>query len=378
MCFKFKPKVTKPYFFLQMVKTNKYVVNFEFLLMKLKINSKINSFRILIFFSVIISGCNLKPNNSPTTLKVVSSIRAIEVVDDSLVCFAGSKGVFGITKNGGKSWFVDTIKHPKVDLNFRSIGYTNSALIVGAINSPSLFLRSTDFGITWDTVYKELHPKAFYNCIKFWDENNGIAVGDETEGCLSIVTTKDGGKTWQKRICDSSIYVSDGEANFAASNSNIAVFKNHCWIATGGKKARVFYSIDYGESWTNYQTPIIQGEQMIGIYSIDFYDENLGFVIGGDWNNKNSFVKNKAITTDGGKTWRLVADGKYPGYRSCAHFDPKGKGEKLLVVGPTGISESLDTGKTWNHISDSGFYALEFSPSGNTIWMSGKNKVVKY
>ena len=346
--------------------------------MKIFINLKGISFRLLIFFSVIISGCNLKPNNSLTNLEVGSSLRALEVEDDSLVCFAGSNGVFGITKNGGKSWFVDAITQPKVDFNFRSIGYTNSALIVGSINSPAIFLRSTDFGISWDTVYKELHPKAFYNCIKFWDEKNGIAVGDETEGCLSIVTTADGGKTWKKRICDSSIVVAEGEANFAASNSNIAVYKKHCWIATGGKKARVFYSADFGETWTNYETPIIQGEIMTGIYSIDFYDENLGFVIGGDWNNKNSFSKNKAITTDGGKTWSLVADGKYPGYRSSIKFDPNGNGAKLMAVGPTGISESLDTGKTWNHISDSGFYAVGFSPSGNTIWMSGKNKVVKY
>ena len=37
-----------------------------------------------------------------------------------------------------------------------------------------------------------------------------------------------------------------GEAAFAASNSNISVYKNHAWIVTGGQRARVFHSPDKG------------------------------------------------------------------------------------------------------------------------------------
>jgi len=42
---------------------------------------------------------------------------------------------------------------------------------------------------------------------------------------------------------------------------------------------------------------------MTGIFSIDFYDMNLGVAFGGDWDNQSNNFSNKAITKDGGKSW---------------------------------------------------------------------------
>jgi hypothetical protein len=38
----------------------------------------------------------------------------------------------------------------------------------------------------------------------------------------------------------------NGEAAFAASNTNIVIKGNNTWIVSGGMKARVFYSADKG------------------------------------------------------------------------------------------------------------------------------------
>ena len=38
-----------------------------------------------------------------------------------------------------------------------------------------------------------------------------------------------------------------------------------------------------GIGWESYKTPIIQGQETTGIYSIDFYNDSLGYAIGGDY-----------------------------------------------------------------------------------------------
>jgi hypothetical protein len=52
----------------------------------------------------------------------------------------------------------------------------------------------------------------------------------------------------------------NGEAAFAASNTNIVIKGNNTWIVSGGMKARVFYSADKGNTWEVYDTPIVQGK----------------------------------------------------------------------------------------------------------------------
>ena len=89
-------------------------------------------------------------------------------------------------------------------------------------------------------VYTEVNPKVFYDSMKFFDESHGIAMGDPTENCLSIILTNDGGNTWTKVPCEKLPPVVEGEAAFAASNTNIKVLGNTAWIVTGGTKARVF------------------------------------------------------------------------------------------------------------------------------------------
>jgi photosystem II stability/assembly factor-like uncharacterized protein len=39
--------------------------------------------------------------------------------------------------------------------------------------------------------------QGFYDSMKFWNKNEGIAMGDLND-CLSIIITRDGGNTWNK------------------------------------------------------------------------------------------------------------------------------------------------------------------------------------
>ncbi|MCB0400212.1 MAG: oxidoreductase, partial [Winogradskyella sp.] len=68
----------------------------------------------------------------------------------------------------------------------------------------------------------------------------------------------------------------------------------------------------------------------------------------------------KIRTIDGGKTWNVVANGKGPGYRSCVQYIPNSNAKELVAVGFKGIDYSNDSGDTWKHLSNEGFYTIRF------------------
>lgn len=345
---------------------------------------------LLLLISSSLLFCKSPSSLSPTLPKEVTeqlqiqtfptncSIRAITAIDKSTLWYGGSKGQFGYTEDGGNTWTIDSIQHTKkANLEFRGIAKTNKAIFLLAIESPALLFKSIDKGKNWTVVYEENHPTAFYDAIAFWDDQTGIAMGDPTDGCLSIILTNDGGNTWIKIPCDQLPATEEGEAAFAASNSNIALVDNHVWIVSGGKRARIFHSPDKGKTWEVFDTPIVQGEQMTGIFTVNFYDKNNGIIFGGDWENQGQNTNNKAITKDGGLTWQLIADGQYPGYRSAVKYVPNSKGQSIFATGIPGISYSADGGQHWTSLSKTSFYTIQICTDDQTIWLAGRNKIGK-
>ena len=176
--------------------------------------------------------------------------------------------------------------------------------------------------------------------------------------------------------CENVPKAKEGEAAFAASDTNIAIVGDKTWVATGGMVSRILYSPDKGKTWEVFETPIVQGKPTTGIYSIDFYDELNGFGIGGDYTQPDLDRKNKIRTTDGGKTWELVAVGESPGYRSCVQYVPNSNGKGLVAVGFKGIDYSSDAGESWTHLSDEGFYTLRFL-NDSMAYAAGNGRVAK-
>lgn len=302
-----------------------------------------------------------------------SSIRAILALADSTLMFATSDGYLGMSWNSKVSKF-EQLRYDTIVPHFRSIATNGQDTFVLSVGNPALLYKISQGEAS--LVYEEHHEKVFYDAMEFADEQFGIAMGDPTDSCLSIIITTDGGDSWKKLSCDILPLVEEGEAAFAASDGNIKVLGNHIWIVSGGKRARVFYSADRGDSWSVYDTPIVQGGKMTGIYSVDFFDQHNGIIFGGDWENKERNTSNKALTTDGGKTWQLVADAEEPGYRSAVRYVPETNGKELFAVGSTGISYSNNGGHTWKKVSDQGYYTIRFV-NRNVAWLAGNNKIGK-
>ncbi len=302
------------------------------------------------------------------------SIRAIVALDEYRVLYAGSNGNYGYVINEEvlkyKVRYQDSITP-----SFRSLATNGIDSYMLSIGNPAL-LYKVPVTIEDKFIYKEEHEKVFYDSMKFFDEQNGIAMGDPTEDCLSIILTKDGGNIWNKIPCDKLPKAVEGEAAFAASNTNIKVIGKTAWIVSGGTKSRVFKTTDLGETWEVFETPIIQGDGPQGIYSVDFADENNGIIIGGDYSKPEENQKNKAITKDGGKTWTIVADGQNPNYKSCVQYVPGTQGKEVFAVGRTGISYSNDGGTSWKEVSKDGYYTIQFVDR-NTAWLSGNKKIGK-
>lgn len=296
------------------------------------------------------------PINVSVLLKDAGPVRAL-AVDGDKIWFGGMNKYGWIDRKSGQSrqWAGDS--DAKVD--FRSIAQTNSHVFVLNAGTPAWLFRIDKETQAVDTVYTESAKTTFYDSMQFRDNSYGIALGDPVDGAFSVLETSDGGITWKKRPISNSPKVEDGEAAFAASNSNLNLKEDKIYIVSGGKRARFFASD--GAGWKSYETPIAQGKTMTGIFTADFYDEKCGIVSGGDYENQKENKSNKAITSDGGHTWSLVADGEAFGYASCVQYAPGGKGKIIASVGPNGLWVSRDGGKNWKQLYEyGGWYTIRF------------------
>ncbi|NOY48368.1 MAG: oxidoreductase [Chlorobi bacterium] len=303
------------------------------------------------------------------------SIRAIELLEDKSLTFAANNNSYGLYNSNNEKWSISKQKYDTLDLSFRAVTHTSTDFFMLSIANPSLLYKTGNNG-KMKIVYQEEHSKAFYDSIDFWNNQEGIAIGDPTEDCMSIIITRDGGNTWTKLSCDVLPKAKEGEAAFAASDTNITIVGDHTWVATGGKASRVLYSPDKGKTWEVFETPIVQGLETTGMYSIDFYDAKNGFAIGGDYTKPEDNQANKIVTNDGGKTWEVVAKGKNPGYRSCVQYIPNRAGKELVTIGFKGIDYSNDSGYTWKHLSDEGFYTIRFL-NDSIAYAAGKGRISK-
>lgn len=304
---------------------------------------------------------------------VETSIRALGAVDEKVCWFGTAKGTVGRTTDGGKTWKCFVVEGAE-DLEFRDVEAFDAdrciAMSVGEGGASRIY-RTMDGGETWKLVYQNTAPKGFFDGIAFWDEQNGILAGDPVDGHLVVLRTVDGGASW--RALDATPEMKDGENAFAASGTHLTVAPGgYVWIGSGGRAARVFYSNDFGGSWSVFDTPMIAGKDSTGIFSLAFRDSFHGIAVGGDYTREEEGERNAFATSDGGKSWTMLKgddDSSVFSFRSCVRYilDP----ERVIAVGPDGCNVSGDGGKTWTLFGDQGFHTFSVGVSENAIWAAG-------
>lgn len=237
-------------------------------------------------------------------------LRGLSIVDHDVVWLGGTKGCIVQTDNQGKNWTVNFISEVN-GLDFRALHAFNSqeacAMSVGLSQDKlARIYRTSSGGKSWEAVFQTDIPNVFLNAMAFWDEQNGIVLGDPIDGQFIFFKTKDGGHNWNQLIPYTLPFALPNEAVFAASNSCLTVNgTNHVWFATGrGANARVFYSSDQGLNWKVSATSINPLNGSSGIFSVAFRNEKEGIAVGGDYTAPLQFSDtNIIITHNGGLEW---------------------------------------------------------------------------
>lgn len=304
----------------------------------------------------------------PLTSGANTSLRGMSIVSDQVAWVSGSNGHIGKTVDGGKTW--DWIKPTGYEkLDFRDIEAfdADKAIAVNA-GSPAYILMTIDGGKTWKESYKNLDTAIFLDGMDFWNDQRGIVFGDPINSKMQLLRTLDGGVSWNDISDNLQAKMGLGEAAFAASGSTIQVKGNgKVWIATGGKVSNIYYSSNFGSTWQIFECPILQGESSTGPFSMSFFNEDKGVVVGGNYMKDKENENNVLLTSNGGKTWTKPAK-PVDGYRSgVAYLSEK----TLIAAGTSGIDISSDGGKYWYNISGMNLNVVQKSKKGDLILLAG-------
>ncbi|MEQ8767569.1 MAG: YCF48-related protein [Planctomycetota bacterium] len=307
----------------------------------------------------------LEPQDTGTE----ASLRGLCAVSADVAWSSGSGGTF-LRTTDGRSWTSGVVEGAE-ELDFRDVHAfsADEALLLSA-GSPARVYRTEDGGQSWEVVYENEAPEAFFDAMAFWSDDAGMAFSDPIADELIIIQTEDGGRSWTNVPADRIPEARPGEAGFAASGTCLAVQGDQSvWIGTGGTVARVFRSRDRGRVWSAFDTPLGQSLPSAGIFSLTFLDDRRGVAVGGDYQHPERMQQNAAVTTDGGETWELVIDAPPSGYRSVVVQVPGT--DTLIAMGRTGGDYSLDAGRTWSAWTTEGYYCASLAPEGGIGWVAG-------
>lgn len=275
------------------------------------------------------------------------------------------------TVDGGNTWSAGTIPMGSEPFcnNISSTSGT-SAWVTGLdVNYSSYLLHTDDGGANWTRQLEDgfAWPSSYIDFVHFWDDQEGIAMGDpaisDTENVefFEIYKTSDGGANWT-RVSSANIPANLGEYGIGGLYETSG---DHIWFGTVNAAdysgSRVFHSSDRGATWTAVSTP--------AIYLLSFADSLHGVAY--DYNTSMP-----RYTDDGGTTWTDLPATE-PGYIVSEMVIIPGSNILLSVErvssidGPFRTVISKDLGQTWEEIG-TGEHAGNVAFASPTVGYGGE------
>ncbi len=323
---------------------------------------------IILIFSAVVSTAQAQWTKQ--TINTDAAFRGLSAVNDKICWVSGTKGMVGRTIDGGKNW--EALEVPDaVKLDFRDIEAfsANVAYILSIGDGEnSRIYKTTDGGKNWKLQFQNKNPKAFFDAFAFWDEQHGIAMSDSVDGKFVLISTDNGGASWNELKPEKIPAAKPNEGGFAASGTCIITKrKSDVWMVTG--KARVLHSSDRGKNWDVTEAPILTGIDSAGIFSIDFKDNKNGIIVGGDYREPKQPGKTVAVTSDGGKTW-IPIENQLP-FRSGVLYAKN----SIIAVGTSGSNLSIDGGKSWQQLNSENYNVVSVAKTG-AVWAAGPKGLI--
>ncbi len=322
--------------------------------MNIKSLQTLLSLLLLFLFSVTIARAEKSPEWNLHQFPDKPSLRS-SAIKDGIIWVAGTKGTIYKSLDKGMTWLNVSLKQqPEVDIrDIQAFNISTAILMSVGEGENSKLYKTTDAGASWQVLYQNTDEKGFFDSIDFWDENNGLLLGDPVDGNYVIKRTKDGGKTWQRAKTDGMPTLLEKEAAFAASGNTLIVKENgKAWYTSGGFSASILSSNDFGQTWARQTLPLYNKTQTAGGYGIAVNNQNELFVVGGDYEKRDGKYNNAAVLNKKGQ-WINVATGN-KGLRTamvCVKAT-------CIITGKLGSDISFDNGHNWQSFHKQGFYTL--------------------
>ena len=288
--------------------------------------------------------------------------------------YADNKGLILITTDGGNSWTGWVSENPIIKAYFEnpSIGWI--------VETNGNVLYTTDGAKNWTELLQKCSNLFFLNEKYSWaisnrnnilysktgwhnyvtqtksashEKLNDIAIGDSSNifvcGNKEILGTKDGGKSWNVLLVDSS-------AEFSAIKLKN---NNEIWTVSGGN---ITYSLDDGKSWSEIKLDTYLDD-------IFFLNSSTGYAVGGNLTAGRIFE-----TTDGGNTWSSLDS--LNGHSSTNYINNIVFANDSIgwMTTTGGIFKIEEGGNNWKNVKSGDYTAL--AAFNNSVWASYDNQIV--
>lgn len=195
--------------------------------------------------------------------------------------------------------------------------------------------KTEDGGNNWTSV-DIASLTSFCNNIHFFDDNNGMIVGDPQNSKWGVLKTNDGGANWSQIT-----NIPAPNTNESGLNTSVFWLENKGWFGTSG--GRVFYTANQGGQW---KAASITGA--LNVHFIAFVNADSGMAI---FDKQINGLKYVAYTTNGGTSWTATnINFRDLGFDVVNTFNLYDNKSFYFLLTDGGIVSTADFGTTWKSV----------------------------
>ncbi|MBK8982947.1 MAG: hypothetical protein IPM38_11635 [Ignavibacteria bacterium] len=294
------------------------------------------------------------------SIGTIEDLSSVYFYDSNTGYITGSNGKLFKTTDAGNNW---SEQNSGTTIKLNTAYFINSQN--GFIGGNDILLRTTNGGINWTAM----NLSTYINSMSFINDNTGFIVGGSSNGYKSIRRTSNGGNTWINVFAPGTwpfndIFFTNSSTGYIAGNENAFLkttnsgvnwfidntisspgfafksvfFQNNGTGLLVGSYGTIFKSTDHGNYWT-LKSPSGTFETL---RSVDFPEQNTGYIMGNTYISGTSFFK----TTNAGINW-INFNSSYRMFR----FDFLNDNTGYALSFSFELLKSQNGGLTWNIIN---------------------------